>query len=88
MRQLETLCPQCGQPLTEIDFSRTHYMHLCLNWQCPIRRQPQSSREKNVGFGPIIEFIPSPSPNNPIPFKKKRKIKKKMKIKNKIKRNV
>ena len=62
MRQLETLCPRCGQPLTEIDFSRTHYMHLCLNWQCPIRRQPQSSREKNIGFGPITEFIPSRLP--------------------------
>lgn len=43
-----TLCSGCGQPLTEIDFNRTHYAYRCLNWQCRLYRQPQGNREKTL----------------------------------------
>lgn len=67
MIQTEIPCSRCGQPLMEIDFNRTHYMRLCLNWRCPIRRQSQGSREKSIGFGPITGFMPAPLPKTPSP---------------------
>jgi len=74
-------CSRCGEPLIEIEFSR-HYMRVCTNWKCPLRRQPQGNRERNPEPAAItISPVLSP-PNNP------RKTKKKIKIKNKIKRNL
>ena len=88
MIQTTIPCRRCDEPMIEIKFSR-HYMRVCNKLGCPLYRQSQGSRERDMGFLPITGFYSaplSPPPSNPLPFKKK--IKKKIKIKNKIKRNV
>lgn len=46
MRQLETLCPNCGEPLWEVDNHRYYYTHLCNNFNCRLSHQPQGYRKK------------------------------------------
>lgn len=64
MIQTDIPCSRCDWLLFEIDFNRTHYMHLCRNPKCPIHRQPQGSRERDIGFRPMTGFFfPAPLPD-------------------------
>jgi len=51
-------CKNCGQPLIETNFNRTHCVLLCDNWRCCLFRQSQGSKEKPLEPLPIKKASP------------------------------
>lgn len=46
MTKIRKRCEKCGIRLTESDWNRDYFIHLCNTQGCPLFHQPQGSRPK------------------------------------------
>lgn len=71
MIQTNTPCRHCGESMIETEFAR-HFRCMCNNFHCPLYRECQGIREKEIDLAPIMAMMPAPLTSH-APLQKVRK---------------